>query len=367
MLSRRSVIGAALAAPFGYGAPARSASLPPSLNEAALRVGLLFGASSDVEIAAAPAAYGALFTRHCGLFAPLLGWRRIAPQPTDVEPARIDPNIAFARQNGMKLTGAHLLWHLNTPEWFADIATDAAAQAAIDRHITRLVSYYAGQVFSWNVINEEIDSRTGGPDGLRPSIFRQRLGPGYMAAAFRIARAADPNALLVYNDSDIEMDTPYQAARRDTLLRLLDRLQRDAPIDGVGLQSHLRVDKSRFDANLYGRFLQTIAARGLKILITELDVLDQRPGADFAARDADVAARYADFLAIAFAEPAVKSLVTWGLSDRYTWLTPERAMRYGRRDDLPPRPLPFDADFQPKPAYYAILDAFRKAPKRAAG
>jgi endo-1,4-beta-xylanase len=367
MMSRRSVIAASVGAPFGYGTPARSGSLLPSLNEAALRVGLLFGASSDVEIATAPAAYGALFTRHCGLFAPLLGWRRIAPKPTDIEPARIDPNIAVARQNGMKLTGAHLIWHLNTPDWFADIATEAAAKAAVDRHITALVSYYAGQVFSWNVINEAIDTRAGAADGLRPSIFQQRLGPGYMAAAFRTARAADPNALLVYNDSNIEMDTPYQAGRRDALLHLLDRLQRDAPIDGVGLQSHMRVDKSRFDANLYGRFLQTIAARGLKILITELDVLDERPGAEFAARDADVASRYADFLAAALADPAVKGVVTWGLADRYTWITPERAMRYGRPDDLPPRPLPFDADFQPKPAYHAILDAFRNAPKRVAG
>jgi endo-1,4-beta-xylanase len=148
------------------------------------------------------------------------------------------------------------------------------------------------------------------------------------------------------------------------MLSLLDALQRrGAPIGAVGLQSHLRLDDmARFDERLYRRFLAELAGRGLPILITELDVLDIGAPADVARRDGMVAAAYARFLDVALDERAVTSVVTWGLSDRYTWLTPESGEQFARADRLPARPLPFDADFAPKPAFTALLGAFGRAP-----
>ena len=67
---------------------------------------------------------------------------------------------------------------------------------------------------------------------------------------------------------------------------------------------------------------------------------------------------------MALAEPAVKSLVLWGLSDRYTWLTPELGADFARADGRPARPSPFDANFNAKPAFFAILDALANAPER---
>jgi endo-1,4-beta-xylanase len=37
---------------------------------------------------------------------------------------------------------------------------------------------------------------------------------------------------------------------------------------------------------------------------------------------------------------------------------------FRRPDGLPPRPLPFDADLKPKPAYAALADAFRAVAPR---
>ena len=361
--SRRSVLRAAAGLPFLSSKAVRSETQLPSLKEAASSVGLLFGSDSDTDIVSAPAPYRTLFVQQCDLFAPLLSWQAVGRR-RGIEPTWEDPNIAFARRNGIRLTGGHLLWYLRSPDWFAGLEAGAAAQAAVDQHITQMVTHYAGQVFSWNVVNEAIDPRQGGPFGLRRTIYDRKLGPDYMSAAFRTARAADPKALLVYNDADFEMDTSRDAARRDALMRLLDRLQRDAPIDGVGLQSHLRLSEARFDQELYRRFLHDIASRGLKILITELDVLDTQPNLDSASRDSNVANFYSKFLSVALDEQAVKAVVLWGLSDRYTWLAAERKPMFARAGGLPPRPLPFDVEFRPKPAFEAILNALRRAPRR---
>jgi endo-1,4-beta-xylanase len=188
-----------------------------------------------------------------------------------------------------------------------------------------------------------------------------------MDFAFRAARQANVAPLLVYNDYNMEMDKPQHENRRRALLRLLESFRRDGtPVDAVGLQSHLRLDGSTFDESIYRAFLGEIAAMDFKILITELDVLDLDTPSDIAARDKAVADLYWRFLAVALDQTALISVVTWGLSDRYTWLTAKRDRSYGRADGMPARPLPFDDWYQPKPAYHALLAAFTAAPQRKA-
>ncbi len=359
-LTRRSLLAAGLTAALPR--PTDAAELP-SLKQAAAKAGLLVGCDSDVTIKSAPPAYAQLIPAQCDLLAPQVSWRHMAPLPTSQEPAAEDPNIAFALSHGMRLTGGHFVWHENMPAWF-EALSPAAAQAAIERHIRQVGSHYRGQVYSWNVVNEAIDTRYGDRSGLRRTAFLNKLGPDFIATAFRAAREADPHALLVYNDFAMEMDVPLEAARRDALRRLLDRVQRDGPIDAVGLQTHLRFDDDVFNADLYNRFLAELAARGLKILITEMDVLDYNGSGAIEDRDRRVADLYRTVLSVAVAQPAVRSITVWGLSDRYTWLTAARSPHFGRVDGLPTRPLPFDDMFQPKPAFYAILDVLRNAPRR---
>jgi endo-1,4-beta-xylanase len=267
----------------------------------------------------------------------------------------------------MRLTGGHFLWHEGVPDWFGGIEHRNEAERAIVQHITSLGRAYAGSVFSWNVVNEAIDQHSSRPDGLRRSVFLEMCGETYFEFAFHAARAADPSALLVYNDYGMEMATADQERKRRALIMLLDRLllQR-VPIDAIGLQAHLWLDHHRFDDKIYRNFLQEIADRGVGILITELDVFDVDRSRDIASRDADIASFYARFLAVALDQKAVTSLVTWGLSDRYTWLSPSRLQQMGAPAGPATRPLPFDVDFQPKPAYHAVLAALQQAPRRAA-
>ncbi len=370
LTTRRGVLrrGAAIPALFAGPLLAARAAAPesaPSLKEAAAAVGLAFGSDSDVDLATVPPAYRELFVRQCGLYAGLFDWRVDCAKPGDPCRSDGDPNVGPMLASGLRLSGGHLMWHTSTPAWLTELGSAARATAATVDHVTALVTRFAGQVYSWNVVNEMLNPREGRPEGLRQTPALRAMGSDYFDAAFRAARAADPAALLVANEYAVEMATADHEAKRVALLRWLDGLQRrGTPIDAVGIQSHLKLDESRFDPERFRRFLGEIAARGLRILVTELDVLDLQAGSQ-AERDAAIASLYGEYLRTVLDEPAVSAVVLWGLSDRYTWLTPQYDKRFARADGQATRPLPFDADFQPKPAFFAMLNAIAHAPQRA--
>ena len=110
--------------------------------------------------------------------------------------------------------------------------------------------------------------------------------------------------------------------------------------------------------------LKEISDRGLKIVVSELDVIDTSAPGDVAARDAEVASMYKDYLDVALANPATTTVITWGLADPDSWVSHYAIDEFKRADGLPPRPLPFDGELKPKPAYFAIADAFKAAPGR---
>jgi endo-1,4-beta-xylanase len=210
-----------------------------------------------------------------------------------------------------------------------------------------------------------------GPDagvhGLRDDVpWMQTIGPEYVAHSFHVAHEADHHALLVLNDFGYETVNQYgdrPEDKRRATLRVLDRLlDARVPVHAFGIQAHLLADHfhHRFHAKAYRRFLQELADRGLKILITEMDVLDDGLPADPKQRDHQIAEVYRRYLDVTLDEPAVKSLTTFGLSDRYTWLQED----YPRDDGADRRPLPFDADLKPKPAYHAVHHELKHAAHR---
>jgi endo-1,4-beta-xylanase len=293
---------------------------------------------------------------------------RGAPGEDDFGPA--DTIANFAAANKLVLRGHNLLWYHRTPEWYFDLPDRSAQEHAVVDHVRQLAARYRGRIHSWDVVNEPIEPKDGRPDGLRTAVFLETLGPEYLDLAYHMAREADPDARLVVNDYDIELDAPEQEARRIALLRLLERMQRSGtPVDAVGIQAHLSaVGGPPFSAPVLRRFLAEIAGLGLTIQITELDVTDEQAPADITVRDGLVADTYRRFLDAALDEPAVKMVVTWGLSDRHSWIVRhETYQAKWRADAAASRPLPFDADLEAKPAFDAIVQAFVHAPQRTAG
>jgi endo-1,4-beta-xylanase len=296
-------------------------------------------------------------------------WWRLRPTPiSELDFQFADQFMAFAEQNRQLVLGAHLVWDEGFgEEWTEDdlwgMDEETARRLLFDT-VEQVVGRYRGRVAGWIVVNEAIDAHEA--DGLRRDFpWYETIGPSYAAESFQIAHDADPDATLLLNEFGFETDDEFDSAadKRAKALLVLDQLLDDgAPVHALGVQAHLEVDgfTEKFDAAGYQHFLSEVADRGLKILITELDVLDDGLPADSVERDAAIADAYRLYLDTALAEPAVAAVITFGLSDRYTWLQED----YPREDGEPRRPLPFDDELQPKPAHDALQSALEDATDR---
>jgi endo-1,4-beta-xylanase len=312
--------------------------------------------------------FSQLVQHECGIVTSAMEifWKLNSKNPGSFDFDGADSMVEWAQSHGKKIRAHNLVWQEETPEWYQHITDRAYAEKMLVEHVSSLCQRYAGKIHSWDVANEVIAPGDDRPDGLRDTVFMQKLGPQYLDLAFHAAREADPKALLVCNDYNFEYDIDSHEAKRRAMLGLIDGFkQRGTPIDAVGIQSHLSVEKMpKFNDKVFANFLKEVADRGLQVMITELDVVDRGAPGDIPGRDAAVASVYRDYLAVALESPAVKTVITWGLVDRDSWITHYNMDEFRRDDGLTPRPLPFDDDLRPKPAYTAMAQAFQAAPKR---
>ena len=297
----------------------------------------------------------AAHVRESGMCVPIGegAWAQTHPTPATWNFAVMDRIWEWAKSAGLPMRGTHLVWHSNMPAWFGSNVTQANATQYMRDHIFSCMGRYKGQFHSWNPVNEAVLPADRRPDGLRDTPWIQLLGPQYIAQAFTFAAQADPSATLVYNEFGIEADSAAADRKRQFTLQLLRNLkQQGVPIHALGMQSHI-ASNSVINAAKLTAFMNAVAALGLKIFITELDVKDQTLPSDIASRDAGVAAQYHSFLTTVLAHPAVNTVIIWGLSDRSTWLSGQAP----RKDGLPVRVLPLDDQLQRKPAWTAVVNA----------
>ncbi len=334
-----------------------------SLKYRAKAKGIIYGAfpqADDRDFRSSPNLQSSLI-RECATMTMGAYWITTRPTVDTFDFTSTDYFAQFAAKNKLLLRGHPLIWHEAFPKWFTGTINRQNAEQLLTEHIKTVVERYRGKIHSWDVVNEAVDVGDRRSDGLRKTPWLEHLGEDYLDLAFRLAAQADPQAKLVYNEFGVEYDTPGDAGKREAVLRLLQRLKsQGTPIYALGIQSHLDGDRDNFNASKFRNFLKSVASLGLKIMITELDVSDYKLPLGIDRRDRMIAAAYEDYLTVALAEPAVISVTTWGLSDRFTWLSGFRP----RADRAEVRPLPFDRNFKPKLAWNAIARAFDRAPKR---
>ncbi len=251
-----------------------------------------------------------------------------------------DSLLTFATANGMKMRGHTLVWHQQAPSWVTNGKFSKEELSEILRdHILTSVSHYKGKLIAWDVVNEAINY--GPPYRLRSdSVWGTTIGPDYIDKAFQWARETDPDVKLFYNDTGGE----GLGAKSDAVYALAKDLKsRGIPIDGVGLQMHLSFANPIKPADLAAN-LQRLADLGLEVQITEMDVATPDPITP--EKMAVQAGIYRDVVSACRAAANCRALLTWGISDAYSWIPSARPGNSGG--------LLFDQQFQPKAAYDAV-------------
>lgn len=320
--------------------------------------GVPYGAAIRADFLQTDPDYAAAVRKYCQQVVGEGGlkWFDLRPTRSSFEFDQPDRLIAFADANGMTMRGHTLIWYAAMPEWTAEIDTSAQAEFELIHHIEVVTGRYRGRVPSWDVVNEPIAEDPASEGPLRDSIWLQQLGKDYIELALRTAAASDGNAQLVLNDFNFEKTTALSRRRRTAMLDLLrDLKDRDVPIHALGLQGHLS-GEAEIDKEGLSAFVDEVHSLGLDILVTELDVIDNNLPASHGVRDQIAAMRVRDYLTAVYDAVEPKAVLTWGISDKYTWVP----MWFERRDGLANRPLPLDDTFQPK-AMMQVLQEFTRA------
>ncbi|HYO63792.1 MAG TPA: endo-1,4-beta-xylanase [Pyrinomonadaceae bacterium] len=332
-----------------------------TLREHADRAGVMVGAAVEPRLLSEPE-YASTLAREFNMLTAenALKWGAIRPRRSKFDFGPGDRLVAFARRHNMKVRGHTLLWSEYNPEWLTKgNFTPAQMSDLLREHITRVMRHYRGKVFAWDVVNEVFLA-----DGsVEPSIWYDRPGIGmkgrgtaYVEQALRWARAADPEALLFYNDYDTEGLNPKSDA---VYAMVKDFKARGVPIDGVGIQAHI-VDLEAKDLATLEQNIARLAALGLQVHITEMDVGLPVDKDGRVASEADIrrqAEIYRHVAEVCLRQPRCTAFQTWGFTDKYTWIPDFTKGAKGM-------PLPFDHEYKRKPAYDALLDVFGR---RAAG
>ena len=314
---------------------------PDPLRNAAAAVGKLVGTAVQSSLLN-DARYNAVFGRHFDFVTAEyeMKWDPIERTRGVENFSGGDAIVSFAAARGMQVKGHALVWHQAVPSWAGGLSA-ADLRTAFENHIRSVAAHYRGRVLAWDVVNEAIDDNGF---GLRNSVFRQRLGDGYIADAFRLARAADPQALLFYNDYSGE----GLGGKSDAIYDLVRGLvAQGVPIDGVGLQMHIRAASPPPEASVAAN-MRRLAALGLRVNISEMDVrIGDIGGATPANLDRQRAV-YRSMVAVCVAEPACHAVTFWGFTDAHSWIH----NTFG-----PDAPLLFDREYAAKPAFFGVLDA----------
>ncbi len=346
-------------------------------------------------------------------------WASLHPRPgkDGYDFTAADAFVEFGTVNGMELAGHTLVWHSQTPNWVFEgthlppgvpatppqekPAAETAPAPSFDgtpgrgpgrgarvgggfgrgrgfnldgprasreellermrEHIHTVVGRYKGKIKVWDVVNEAIADN--GPEILRKSPWSVIIGPDFIEKAFEYAHEADPDAILRYNDYGLE-----NPAKREKLIKLIKSLQeKKVPVMAIGTQAHLNVS---INFEKMDQCLTELATLGLPIHVTELDVNSaaggqRNTGADIVGNAAATQGGLVDeanqrlteaytgiFRAFIKHRDVVKLVTFWGPNDGNSW----RAQV---------KPLLFDADKKPKPAFDAVIKLAKDAPATA--
>jgi endo-1,4-beta-xylanase len=291
----------------------------------------------------------------------------IAPNKGSYTYTTADNMVAAAIAADIKVVGHTLLWHSQNANWMTS-TTSPVTLEDMKTYITAVVDHFKGKIYSWDVLNEvfpdgvsasadwkQVMRKAG--DSQAPNPWYVAIGSDFVYEGFLAARLADPNAILYYNDYNLD-NVGKATMVRDMVLAVNQKYAQEYPnanrklIEGIGMQSH---HNTNVQASSIKATLNLFKSLGVKISISELDVLAQGYSSTVANGPNKApaagnnltlqATRYGEYMKV-FLEfsDIIERVSLWGITDDKSWRSAGQ-------------PLLFDADGKAKPAYISFIGA----------
>ncbi|KAF9257616.1 glycoside hydrolase [Marasmius fiardii PR-910] len=302
-----------------------------------LAVPRFFGAAANTTFLFNDQNYTRLAETQFSIFTPEneMKWESIEPFPNVFNFTAADEIVNFAESRRAKVRGHNFMWGNQLAPWVNDTLSATELDRALKNHIDTIMNHYRGRLYAWDVINELISDTPNAT--FKDIIWTRKFGEQAMPKALTYARQADPQPKLYINDYGIEGIND----KSNTLFEVAKSLKKDGvPLDGIGFQYHLTLGQVPPDIQ---ENLQRFADLDLDVAITELDINLRGP-----ANETALEQQAKDYKGIVSACLAVKrcvSVTIWGVSDDHSWIPHGEV-------------LPWDGEKQPKPAFFAIAEAF---------
>ncbi|GAB1820161.1 endo-1,4-beta-xylanase [Herbidospora sp. RD11066] len=366
----RRLMATALLLVVALGAgPATASGRPPvvqdqSLKALAARHNLAIGTAISNDALAEPQ-YKTIATREFNSVTAenVMKWESLEPTRGTYNWAPADALIDFAKKNNQKVRGHVLVWHNQLPTWLTEGVADGSItkpqlRELLRKHITTVVKRYKGKIWQWDVVNEAASDPWDTPSEIHlKGFWAQNLGPDYIADAFRWARAADPSALLFYNDYNMEAFGDRGPGDKVWFIyNLIKKLRsQGVPIDGFGSQGHLGTQYGNYDAFQVKEVLDAFSDLGMVSAFTEVDVRSQMTAGVQAGDSNEInprlqasASNFSVLLQACLLNRNCLSYTVWGFTDKHSWVPTWFTN--------PPEGLAtlYDENYQPKRAYNSI-------------
>ncbi len=296
--------------------------------------------------------YARILAREFNMVTPenAMKFQFIHPRPDRYAFADADAIVDFAEANDMAIHGHTLAWKEALPRWVTEPDhSDARIRDILAEHIATVVGRYKGRIQSWDVVNEPFEPF--GAELRTASPWYQVMGKDYIAFALEEAHRADPEAKLYINDYALEDPGPKSDAMYELAKSLLAQ---GVPLHGIGFQMHedMTDDYWPVEASVFRDNVQRFIDLGLEVRISEMDVNLQDD--DSEERLQQQAEYFRSILELALDKPAFTAFSMWGFTDRYSSL-----QEWWDADGFG-NGLIFDAEHQPKPAYFSLQEALQE-------
>ncbi|KAL6514630.1 hypothetical protein OROGR_020209 [Orobanche gracilis] len=174
-----------------------------------------------------------------------------------------DALVRFAESHGVPIRGHNVFWEDPSyqPSWLNGLSPDVL-RAAANKRVNSVVARYKGQLFHWDVANEN----------LHFNLFESKLGNDASTTFYQKTNQIDPKTTPFLNDyNTIEDSRDGKSSPTKYLQKIKDLRERgyNGPL-GIGLEGHF--DSTIANLPYIRSSLDALASAKLPIWVTELDV-----------------------------------------------------------------------------------------------